>query len=198
MVISREYRTHSLAEQSVTHGEHSLRRLVRAALSTIGEIGEREQTIDPEPTHRLHFPLLRGMPDEERPCEWIPRVCDLVRERSTDEVRQRHTVTDVTPSGAQARRVVDVGERVPVAWSTDWSAPAMRDLGVGNLRENFSHSLFEFPMNSFVPIEAIGDLGSEVIRRTATTEGDASIYGPLRVGDHVAAISEGFPTRPAE
>ena len=74
----------------------------------------------------------------------------------------------------------------------------MRDLGVGNLRENLSHGLFEFPMNSFVPIEAIGDLGSEVIWRTATTEGDASVYGSLGVGDHIAAISEGFPSRPAK
>lgn len=72
---------------------------------------------------------------EQRTRERITSVDDLVRERATHQIRQRHAVADISATGAHAGGAVDVGVSVPVSRRTDGAAPMMRELGVTHLGE---------------------------------------------------------------
>ena len=74
------------------------------------------------------------MPDEERSRERVAGVSDLVRERTADEIGKSDTVTDITATSTQSCRMIDVGKRMPVAWSANRSTPLVCDFGVRDLR----------------------------------------------------------------
>ena len=98
----------------------------------------------------------------------------------------------------ETRFSINICKRMPISWCTNRPTPVVSKLRVGNLRKYLSHGLLEPTMNCCVAIITIGDTRPKVIRRTTTSKCNAAVSRTLRIGDHVATISESFTMCPTK